>query len=331
MLDLTDPHCRVFYRKLSRHAWLYSEMITTGALIYGKNLPRFLDHDVSELPVALQLGGSDPNELAHCAKLAQDWGYQAVNLNVGCPSDRVQNNMMGACLMAHPARVADCVKAMKDAVNISVTVKHRIGIDNQNSFEILQDFVSALTSSQVDGVIIHARKAWLQGLSPKENRDVPPLNYGWVHQIKQSFPDLDVMINGGIASPQAGLVHLAPYENLPAVDGVMLGRAIYDQPYLLAEVDAIYHQDFHSIPSRFEVVESLFTYIEAHLSKPHGRLSHITRHMMGLFHGQPGGRLWRRHLSEQAGKPQAGLEILAEAMQLVKNEMNRMELQNAIS
>lgn len=330
MLDWTDRHCRVFHRQLSHQAWLYSEMVTTGAMIYGNNLPRFLGRDASDSPVVLQLGGSNPHELSHCAKLAQEWGYDAVNLNVGCPSDRVQNNLMGACLMAHPTLVADCVDAMKQGVDIPVTVKHRIGIDDQESFDFLADFVGVLVEKQVDGVVIHARKAWLQGLSPKENRDVPPLNYPWVHQIKQLYPTLPVMINGGLSSPQAGLVHLQTYQDLPAVDGVMLGRAIYEQPYLLTEVDALYYQNNEVKPSRHQVLQAMYPYIETHLSAG-GRLHQVTRHMLGLFHGQPGGRLWRRYLSENAFKPQAGIETLEQAYALVAEAMAKQEARDALS
>lgn len=331
MMDWTDRHCRVFHRKLSHQAWLYSEMVTTGAIIYGKNLPRFLGHDEQDVPVVLQLGGSEPADLAHCAKLGEEWGYSAINLNVGCPSDRVQNNLIGACLMAHPKLVADSVAAMKSAVSIPVTVKCRVGIDDQEDLDTLLAFVGGLVEAQVDGVIIHARKAWLQGLSPKQNRDVPPLNYDWVHEVKQAFPALEVMINGGIATPQAGLVHLESYNQLPAVDGVMLGRAVYEQPYLLAEIDALYYGDEHAIQTRETVLESMYSYIEAHLSSG-GRVNHISRHMMGLFHGQPGGRLWRRHLSENAFKPGVGIEVLQQAYALVQQATERrMESQDAIS
>ncbi|MBE0493344.1 MAG: tRNA dihydrouridine(20/20a) synthase DusA [Thiomicrospira sp.] len=331
MMDWTDRHCRVFHRKLSHQAWLYSEMVTTGAIIYGKNLPRFLGHDEQDIPVVLQLGGSDPADLAHCAKLGEEWGYSAINLNVGCPSDRVQNNLIGACLMEHPKLVADSVAAMKAVVSIPVTVKCRIGIDDQEDLDTLLSFIGGLVEAQVDGVIIHARKAWLQGLSPKQNRHVPPLNYNWVHEVKQAFPALEVMINGGIASPQAGLAHLEVYNQLPAVDGVMLGRAVYEQPYLLAEVDALYYGDESVSQTRKAVLESMYPYIETHLSSG-GRVNHISRHMMGLFHGQPGGRLWRRYLSENAFKPGAGIEVLQQAYALVQQATERRtESQDAVS
>lgn len=330
MLDWTDRHCRVFHRQLSHQAWLYSEMVTTGALIYGQNLPRFLGRNDLDSPVVLQLGGSDPKELAFCAKLGQDWGYSAINLNVGCPSDRVQNNLIGACLMGHPKLVADCVDAMKQVVDIPVTVKHRIGIDEQEELQLLIDFVGGLNDQTVDGVIIHARKAWLKGLSPKENRDVPPLNYPWVHQVKQAFPQLPVMINGGIKTPSAGLVHLESYQGLPAVDGVMLGRAVYEQPYLLAQVDQLYYQDTSAIPTRQQVLENMYPYIEQHLSSG-GRLHQVSRHLLGLFYAQPGGRLWRRYLSENATLPNADIKTLEQAYELVAQAIERAENSNAVS
>lgn len=324
MLDWTDRHCRYFHRQLSSQAWLYSEMVTTGALIYGDNLPRFLGHDPAEAPVVLQLGGSQPSELAHCAQLGEQWGYSEINLNVGCPSDRVQNNMIGACLMAHPERVAESVAAMKSAVqSIPVTVKCRIGIDDQEAFELLHHFVEKQVEAGVDGLIIHARKAWLQGLSPKENREIPPLHYDWVHRIKACFPELAVAINGGIKTPESGLIHRQSYQQWPAVDGVMLGRAVYEQPYLLSSVDALYYGDSSTPPTRREVLDKMFPYIENHLLNG-GKLIQVTRHMLGLFHGLPGGRLWRRHLSETSFKKTAGLEELERAYQLVETEIQRM-------
>jgi len=328
MLDWTDRHCRYFHRKITQQAWLYSEMVTTGALIHGNNPQRFLGHNPEEAPVVLQLGGSNAKELAVCAKQGEDWGYSEINLNVGCPSDRVQNNMIGACLMAHPQLVAEDVSEMKAATHLPVTVKCRIGIDDQEELETLIDFVSHIKEAGVDGVIIHARKAWLQGLSPKDNREVPPLNYDWVHQVKQTFPELAIAINGGIKTPQAGLVHLSPYEHqemqLPAIDGVMLGRALYEQPYLLSEVDSLYYGIHNNQPSREQILHSMYPYIENHLSEG-GKLIQVTRHMLGLFHGLPGGRMWRRHLSEHAFKPESGLEIVETAYQMVKDEVQRMQ------
>lgn len=324
MLDWTDRHCRYFHRQLSQHAWLYSEMVTTGALIYSNDLPRFLGHHGDEVPVVLQLGGSDAKALATCSRFGEEWGYSEINLNVGCPSDRVQNNMIGACLMAHPQIVADAVKAMKDAVQqVPVTVKCRIGIDDQEAFSLLEDFVDQIQQAGVDGVIIHARKAWLQGLSPKENREIPPLHYDWVHRIKGSFPELAVAINGGIKSPNDALTHMQTYQHHPAVDGVMLGRAIYEQPYLLSEVDALYYGAETAAPSRYEIVQTMLPYIENHLQAG-GKLIQVTRHMLGLFHGLPGGRLWRRHLSQNAFKKEAGIDVVEQAYQMVADEQQRM-------
>jgi len=320
MLDWTDRHCRVFYRKLSRHAWLYTEMITTGAMIYGNNLRRFIGFSPDEeLPVVLQLGGSDPEALAQCAKIGENWGYSEINLNVGCPSDRVQNNLIGACLMKHPQLVAEGVSAMKAAVSIPVTVKTRIGIDDQEDYETLKTFVAGLVSAGVDGLIIHARKAWLQGLSPKENREIPPLKYEWVHQLKVDFPTIPIGLNGGLTNLDQAQSHLQIWQNLPAVDGVMMGRSVYEQPYLLAEVDARFYHDAHAIPDRFEVVAQMLPYIEQYLQKG-GRLIHISRHMLGLFHGQPGGRKWRRYLSENAHRTSADIQTVQEALQLVRQE-----------
>ncbi|MCF6345446.1 MAG: tRNA dihydrouridine(20/20a) synthase DusA [Thiomicrorhabdus sp.] len=330
MLDWTNRHCRYFHRQLSQYAWLYSEMVTTGAIIYGNNLPRFLGHDASDVPVVLQLGGGKPSELAQCAVLGEQWGYSEINLNVGCPSDRVQNNMIGACLMAHPALVAECVAAMKAKVAIPVTVKCRVGIDDDETFEVLHNFVSALVKEGVDGIIIHARKAWLQGLSPKQNRDVPPLKYDWVHQIKQLFPELSIAINGGVLSLEQASEHLTVYpseefnQNLPAVDGVMLGRAVYECPYLLAEVDQQFYGGSQPIKSREQVLQSMTPYIEQHLIGG-GKLNQITRHMLGLFHGLPGARMWRRYLSENAFKEGAGIEVIEVAHQLILTEMQRIE------
>ncbi|AHF01237.1 tRNA-dihydrouridine synthase A [Thiomicrospira aerophila AL3] len=328
MLDWTDRHCRYFHRLMTQQAWLYSEMVTTGAMMYGNNLPRFIGRDPADSPVVLQLGGSKATELAQCARLGEEWGYNEINLNVGCPSDRVQNNLIGACLMAHPQLVADSVAAMKAAVTIPVTVKCRIGIDDQEDYQTLADFIAGLVKAGVDGVVIHARKAWLQGLSPKENRDVPPLNYAWVHQIKADFADLAISINGGLKTLVDAKSHLSTYDNLPAVDGVMMGRAIYENPYLLAEVDGLFYADPKPAISRAEVLEAIYPYIEAHLQAG-GRLSHITRHMMGLFHGCPGGRLWRRALSEQACLAEAGIEVLQNAYQRVLIETQRMAEQEA--
>jgi len=324
MLDWTDKHCRFFHRQLTQNAWLYSEMVTTGALIYGDNLPRFLGHDDSDAPVVLQLGGSNSQELAICAKLGEEWGYSEINLNVGCPSDRVQNNMIGACLLGHPELVADNVQAMKSNVNIPVTVKTRIGIDDQEDFSILHKFIEGLVNAGVDGVIIHARKAWLQGLSPKDNREIPPLRYDWVHKIKHAFPQLDIAINGGIKTHRQACKHYQVYEGCSAIDGVMLGRTAYEQPFMLSEVDNLYYGSNAMSITRDQVLESMYPYIESHLSSG-GKLTQVTRHMLGLFHGLPGGRMWRRHLSEHAFKPISGIEIVEQAYKMVADEIKRME------
>ncbi|GKT12961.1 MAG: tRNA-dihydrouridine synthase A [Thiomicrorhabdus sp.] len=324
MLDWTNRHCRYFHRQLSHNAWLYSEMITTGAIIYGENLPRFLGHHATDVPVVLQLGGSNSVDLAKCAKLGEEWGYSEINLNVGCPSDRVQNNMIGACLMDHPDLVAENVAAMKAVVDIPVTVKTRIGIDNHEEFSTLEAFVQTLVNAGVDGMIIHARKAWLEGLSPKQNRDVPPLKYDWVHRLKAAFPDLPIAINGGLKSNDQASLHLETYEDLPAVDGIMLGRAAYEQPYLLAEVDQRFYASKKQIQSREHVLECMYPYIEDHLAND-GRLNQVTRHMLGLFHGQPGARMWRRYLSENAFKDGAGIEVVEQAYKKVFDEIQRIE------
>lgn len=326
MLDWTDKHCRYFYRTMTQNSWLYSEMVTTGAIIYGDNLPRFLGFNPTEDPVVLQLGGSNAQELAHCAKLGQEWGYSEINLNVGCPSDRVQNNMIGACLMLHPQILAEAVDAMKQSVDIPVTVKCRIGVDDQNEQEELFTLVDKLNQVGVDGLVIHARKAWLQGLSPKDNRDVPPLNYDLVHAVKHEFATLPIAINGGIKSHTQAISHL---ESIPAgnfdtpVDGVMLGRIIYEQPFLLNEVDERYYGCDKSTKTRKEVVNEMLPYIEQHLDNG-GKLIQITRHMLGLFHGLPGGRMWRRYLSQNAFKPEASTQTVVDALCMVEDEIQRM-------
>lgn len=311
MMDWSDHHCRFFWRLLTKEAMLYTEMVTTGALIHGDR-ERFLRFNAEEHPVALQLGGSNPQDLAQCAKWAQQWGYDEVNLNCGCPSDRVQSGMFGACLMAHPALVADCVKAMRESCDIPVTVKHRIGIDNMESYAQLTDFMAPIAEAGCDTFIVHARKAWLQGLSPKENREVPPLNYSWVYQLKKDYPELTIVINGGIDSLEKGQAHLEH------VDGVMIGREAYQNPWMLAEVDSsIFGIDKTPI-SRDDVMAGLLPYVENHLSNG-GKLNHITRHILGLFQGVPGAKKFRRHLSENAYKKEAGIEVLSQAYKLVSD------------
>ena len=309
MMDWTDRHCRYFHRLLSKNAVLYTEMVTTGALIHA-DPDRFLRYNREEQPVALQLGGSNATDLAKCTKMAEDYGYNEVNLNVGCPSDRVQNNMIGACLMAHPQLVADCLKQMQDAVTIPVTVKHRLGIDDMDSYDELKQFVETVRTSGCNVFIIHARKAILQGLSPKENRDVPPLKYEWVYQIKQEFPELEVHINGGIKSIEECHTHLQ------YVDGVMLGREAYQNPYILAEVDQAFYGSSDPIIGRKQAALNMIPYIEQQLDKG-VPLNHIVRHMLGLFHAQRGGKQFRRFISENAHKPGASIEVLLNALERV--------------
>ncbi|MUH72894.1 tRNA dihydrouridine(20/20a) synthase DusA [Psychrosphaera haliotis] len=310
MLDWTDRHCRYFYRTMSKHSVLYTEMVTTGAIIHGKN--DFLKFNTEEQPVALQLGGSDPEALAHCAKLAEERGYDEVNLNVGCPSDRVQNGMFGACLMAKPELVAECVAAMKAVTTIPITVKSRIGIDDQDSFEFLLDFVTKVKVAGCETFIIHARKAWLTGLSPKENRDIPPLDYDRVYKIKEMFPELEIIINGGVKTLDESLEHLKH------VDGVMMGREVYQNPYIMADVDDVIYQDNHEKISRSGVLEKMSDYITKHEINE-GRAWHVLRHMMGLYLGLPGAKIWRRYLSENAVKTdKKGKELIVEATEFFR-------------
>lgn len=312
MMDWTDRHCRFFHRILSQNAVLYTEMVTTGALIHAE-ADRFLRYNREEQPVALQLGGSNPEDLAQCTKMAEDYGYNEVNLNVGCPSDRVQNNMIGACLMAHPQLVSECLEKMQAAVDIPVTVKHRLGIDDMDSYDELVQFVDTVRQSGCKVFIIHARKAILQGLSPKENRDIPPLKYEWVYQIKQEFPELEVHINGGIKTIDECHTHLQH------VDGVMLGREAYQNPYLLADVDReFYGADSEKI-GRKAAALAMVPYIEQQMEQG-VPLNHVVRHMLGLFHAQRGGKQFRRFISENAHKPGAGIEVLLNALERVADE-----------
>jgi len=307
MLDWTDRHCRYFYRLMSRHALLYTEMVTTGAILQGSK-ERHLGFDADEHPLALQLGGSHPQDLAECAKIAEDYGYDEVNLNVGCPSDRVQNGSFGACLMAEPELVADCVAAMQQAASIPVTVKSRIGIDDRDSYEELTHFVETVAKAGCETFIVHARKAWLSGLSPKENREIPPLRYDVVFQLKRDFPQLEIIINGGITALDAS------QELLACVDGVMLGREIYHNPYFLSSVDSRLFGDNYPVKSRQEVILALIPYVQAHLQQG-GRLNNISRHILGLFHGEKGARAWRRYISENATKPGADEQVLLRALE----------------
>ena len=314
MMDRSDRHCRMFWRQLTRRARLYTEMVTTGALIHGDR-DRLLAFHPEERPLALQLGGAEPAELARCARWAEDRGYDEVNLNCGCPSDRVQNGAFGACLMARPELVRDGVAAMREACGLEITVKHRIGIDHMDSYDEFAGFVGAVAEGGCDVFLVHARKAWLRGLSPRENREIPPLNYAWVYRLKRDFPQLTVVINGGIDSLEAC------DEHLERVDGVMLGRAVYHNPWLLATVD----ERLFTAPAgnrtrtreqareREAVIETLIPYIESELARG-TRLDQITRHLLGLYQHVPGARRFRRRLSEQAHRDGASIDTLRAAL-----------------
>jgi tRNA-dihydrouridine synthase A len=309
MLDWTDRHCRFFLRLLTQHTLLYTEMVTTGAMLQGDR-ERLLAYDPAERPLALQVGGSDPEQLAQCARIAADWGYDEVNLNVGCPSDRVQSGRFGACLMAEPALVAASVAAMRAAVALPITVKTRIGIDHRDSYAELVEFIGRVAEGGCQIFIIHARKAWLNGLSPKQNREIPPLRHEIVYQLKRDFPHLTLVLNGGLNA----LDQIA--QQLLRVDGVMIGRAAYDNPYLLAEVDQRFWAAEHAIPTRHQIIRDLFPYIERQLAG--GTPLHcMTRHVLGLFQGVPGVRAWRRYLSEHVHQSKAGLAVLEAALQAV--------------
>ncbi len=313
MMDWTDRHCRVFHRLMTRRALLYTEMLTTGAIIHGDRV-RLLGFDQSEHPVALQLGGSDPRDLATAAKIGEDFGYDEINLNVGCPSDRVKDGRFGACLMAEPELVARGVAAMKRAVNIPVTVKCRIGIDDQDPEVALDALAHGVVAAGVDALIVHARKAWLNGLSPKENRDIPPLDYSRVYRLKAALPDVPVIINGGIASLAEAKEHLNH------VDGVMLGRAAYQEPWRLLSVDPELFGEDASHATMKDVLEAMMPYIEQQLAQG-TRLHSITRHLVGAFHGVPGARAFRRHLAENGVRPGAGTAVLRDAMALVEGRV----------
>ena len=311
MMDWTDRHCRVFHRLMTRRARLYTEMLTTGAIIHGDR-KRLLGFDASEHPVALQLGGSDPRDLATSAKIGEDFGYDEINLNVGCPSDRVKDGRFGACLMAEPALVAACVDAMKRTVAIPVTVKCRIGIDDQDPEAALDALARGVIAAGADALIVHARKAWLNGLSPKENRDIPPLNYDRVYRLKASLPDVPVVINGGIASLAEARRHLG------FVDGVMLGRAAYQEPWRLLTADPELFGEAAPHATMKDVLEAVMPYIERELAQG-VRLHSIARHFVGAFHGVPGARAFRRYLAENGVKPGAGVNVLRDAIALVED------------
>lgn len=318
MMDWTDRHCRAFHRVLSARALLYTEMVTANAVIFGDR-DRLLGYSPQEHPIALQLGGSDPEALAKAAAICADWGYDEINLNVGCPSDRVQGGNFGACLMRDPALVASCVAAMKAEVAIPVTVKCRLGVDDQDPEEALDALADAVLAAGADGLIVHARKAWLQGLSPKENRDIPPLDYDRVHRLKARLPGVPISLNGGLTTLETAQAQLAH------VDGVMLGRAAYQQPELLLRVDSLFFGEADGNADAFAAVEAFEPYIAAHLAAG-GRLHDITRHMLGLFPGRPGARAYRRHLAIEGVKPEAGLDVLRTAVNEVRRAEERRSL-----
>ncbi len=309
MLDWTDRHERFFLRLLSQHAVLYTEMVTTGALLHG-NVRRHLDFSPQEHPVALQLGGSDPEELAHSARLAMEWGYDEVNLNIGCPSDRVQSGRFGACLMAEPAIVAAALRAMRRDVSLPVTVKCRIGIDDHDSDEFLFHFVETLAEAGCHTFLVHARIAILSGLSPKENREIPPLQYERVFRLKQRYPSLEIILNGGIRDLEEAKTLLTQ------VDGVMVGREAYQNPWILSKVDEIFYDAARSDKTRFDILQAFLPYVRAQLADG-VPLQHMTRHILGIFHRMPGGKAFRRHLSENAFRKDAGISVLEDAISLV--------------
>src|ERR1700680_3851892 len=313
MMDWTDRHCRVFHRLMTRRARLYTEMLTTGAIIHGDR-QRLLGFDASEHPVALQLGGSNPHDLATAAKIGEDFGYDEINLNVGCPSDRGKDGRFGACLMAEPALVAEGVAAMKRAVKIPVTVKCRIGIDDQDPEIALDALARGVVAAGADALIVHARKAWLDGLSPKENRDIPPLDYDRVYRLKAALPDMPIIINGGIASLAEARQHLR------FVDGVMLGRAAYQEPWRFLAADPELFGEAAPYANMKDVFEAMRPYIDAELALG-TRLHSITRHFVGAFHGVPGARAFRRHLAENGAKPGAGVNVLRDAIALVEDRV----------
>ena len=314
MMDWTDRHCRTFHRQITRHTWLYTEMVTTGALLHG-DVSRHLDFNDQEHPVALQLGGSEPADLAKSAKLGEQWGYDEVNLNCGCPSERVQKGAFGACLMSEPTLVADCVKAMRDAVQIDVTVKHRIGIDDISSYDFVRDFVGTVADAGCNTFIVHARNAILKGLSPKENREIPPLRYEFAHQLKKDFPALEIIINGGFKTVEEIDLHLLH------VDGVMIGREAYHNPFMMTSFDARYYNDTTVPKTRAEVLHAMIPYIQSQLDK-HGKsekggglkLNSITRHMLGLMAGLPNARAFRQTLSDSKKLALSDPDLLLQAL-----------------
>lgn len=321
MMDWTDRHCRVFHRQLTRRALLYTEMVTAEAVLHGDR-ERLLGYSDREHPLALQLGGSNPERLGAAARIAAGIGYDEINLNVGCPSDRVQEGRFGACLMAEPELVGACVAAMREAVpsSLEVTVKCRIGIDDQDSESDFQNFIDVVARAGCRIFIVHARKAWLEGLSPKENREIPPLDYQRVYRLKASRPDLTIVINGGVASLGEVRAHLEH------VDGVMMGRAAYQTPYLLADVDREIFGDEEIAPTRAEAISAMLPYIERHLAAG-GRLHNVARHMLGLYHGRPRARAFRRHLSEMGTGPAAGIDVLLQALAIAEHRASGVAAQ----
>ena len=315
-MDWTDRHCRFFHRLLTRRALIYTEMLTTGAVLHGDRV-RLLSFDPFEHPVALQLGGCDPRELAQSARIGEGFGYDEINLNVGCPSDRVQEGRFGACLMAEPSLVGDCVGAMKAAVKVPVTVKCRIGIDEQNPDEALFAFTSAVKKAGVDALIVHARKAWLKGLSPRENREVPPLDYALVRRLKAAYPELEIVLNGGIATIDQARVELG------ALDGVMMGRAAYQEPWRLLDVDPLIFDAPAPFARLHDAALALIPYIERELDRG-VRLHAITRHVLGLFRTVPGARAFRRHLATEAFKPGARANVMVDALALVLDRASNL-------
>ncbi len=317
MLHCTDSHFRYLARLMSKRCLLYTEMITTGALIYGDR-DRWLSLHSEENPVALQLGGSDPSEMAACAKYAKKYKFDEVNINVGCPSDRVQAGKFGACLMLEPQVVADCIKIMKDSADIEVTVKTRIGVDDQDSYQFLQKFVETISSAGCKTIIIHARKAYLSGLSPRQNRNVPPLHYEYVYQLKQDYPDLTFILNGGLKDKAEMLTHLE------TLDGIMVGREVYDNPFLLSDIDQLVYAEDKSSLTRFNVLDEYLLYVQTKLDEGIP-LKIMAQHIFGLFNGLPGARAWRRYLSENIYTKNAGVEVIEEAKRSI-NECNQVAL-----
>ncbi len=316
MMDWTTSDYRVFARSLSKETLLYTEMVTTGALLKGDNPERFLRFEDIEHPIALQLGGSDANALAQCAKVAESFGYDEVNLNAGCPSDKVQHSLIGAILMAHPEKVKDAMKAMQDACTIPVTLKHRIGLDDQQEYNIVRDFIGDVATTGTNTFIVHARNAILAGLSPKQNREVPPLKYDFVYRLKKDFPDLEIILNGGIKTLDECEDHLLH------VDGVMVGREAYNNPWILSQVDSRLFGKSDRFDNRLQALHNFIPFVEQRLNNGE-RLSHLTRHIMGLFLGQPGGKQFRRYLSEQGHKKDASVDVLKQATDLVNEQLTR--------